>query len=64
MKEFELQMTNLIDNFLSINKKELGLNVCDDCVSKNKVDIRKIAREVSTTMYYFLKCKGVLGDEK
>jgi hypothetical protein len=38
--------------------------MCDDCVSKNKVDIRKIAREVSTTMYYFLKCKGVLGDEK
>jgi hypothetical protein len=27
MKEFELQMTNLIDNFLSINKKELGLNM-------------------------------------
>lgn len=62
--EIEIQMTRLLYTFLLNNEKELGLDTCDNSAFSPSERIYKIACETSTTMYYFLKCKGVLGDEK
>lgn len=62
--EIEIQMTRLLYTFLLNNEKELGLDTCDNCAFSPSERIYKIACETSTTIYYFLKCKGVLRGEK
>lgn len=62
--EIENAMISVVFSFLLKNSKELGLDICDNCACSSSANTYKIACEVSTTIYYFLKCKGILGDEK
>ena len=57
-------MTRLLYTFLLNNEKELRLNTCDNSAFSPSERIYKIACETSMTIYYFLKCKGVLRGEK
>ena len=60
--ELENEMIKEIYTFLLNNEEELGLDICDNCGCSNSANIYKIACEVSTTIYHFLKCKKILKD--
>ena len=60
--EIENEMIRVIYAFLLKNEKELGLDICDNCACSSSANTYKIACEVSTTIYYFLKCKNILKD--
>lgn len=60
--KLESEMIRVIYAFLLNNSKELGLDMCDNCACNSSANTYKIACEVSTTIYYFLKCKNILKD--
>lgn len=60
--KLESEMISAAFTFLLKNSKELGLDICDNCACSSSANTYKIACEVSTMLYDFLKNKNILKD--